>query len=466
MSTVKRLALREAGFSLPEVLVVVVIIGVLAAIAIPRFSGQEDRAAAAVARSDARQIALNIETSMLPEVLTDGANIVFNNATNRLAIIADEGQGEVISIPAKLSPGTILPPQANGNGDNRIKSNGDYCIAAQNRDQIVYYSNLGFVSSCVDGAEIVGGGGGGNDGSTVGPTLPSVSPKTFFPAQVTSPAVAWEAIAFGNGRFVAVGDNVQYGTTATGTTWDLTRALPNSAKATDIVYGAGKFLAVTNSAFYSSPEPHLGNGNWATAAAALPASGAWRVAYGGGRFVAISPSGTDGTAMTSTDGTDWTNGPVGAQVTRIAFAGGKFLALRGGVTGNTTAYISIDGTTWTLVTLPDPGGGAWTNISAAGNKFYLTGNNTESANLAVSANGETWSKPTLGVVSVWAFAVGGGGVVYLVPSNFTAAVISLNGGTDWLLNATISSAPWTAGTSNSLGVITVVGSDGSVMSSA
>jgi prepilin-type N-terminal cleavage/methylation domain-containing protein len=61
---------RSAGFSLIEVLVVIIIIAILAAIVIPMYLGQRDRAKDAAARVGGRQIA----TALLSKVLDSTAD--------------------------------------------------------------------------------------------------------------------------------------------------------------------------------------------------------------------------------------------------------------------------------------------------------------------------------------------------------------------------------------------------------
>lgn len=462
---------HDAGFSLPEVLVVVIILGILAAIAIPRLSSQEDRAAAASTRSDARQIAINIETSLPEILLTEGADIVFNSATSRLSVVQDGSNTPVFATQAKLSPGTFMPPEENGNGNNRMFPNGNYCIAIQNREITSYYSRLGFVSSCLENADVLGVGGGGTGGGTGGGdgggdgiNIPVLSPKTFLGGGQTTPAVPWRAIAFGNGTYMAVGESTQYGTSTSGlpNNWDVTKTLPGGAVATSVAFGGGKFIATSDSGFFVTTDPKTGT--WEVATTELPAGGPWRIAYGNGRFVAVTPA-NSGAYLTSQNGTDWSAGQTGTPVTKIAFAASRFLAIIDGVPGSTAALTSTDGSTWAPVALPNPGDGFWVNVTTAGNAFYVTGSNTSTANVAVSQDGSSWTVPTLPTVAVWQFAVGGAGVVYLIPSNAPNAVVSLNGGTTWSVHGTITSAPWTAAATDSTGVITVVGNNGWVMSS-
>jgi len=80
---------RDDGFSMVELLVVIIIIGILSAIAIPVFLHQRQRAADATLRSDLHTVALNLEA--------------FRTNTNAYPSVASDLAGE-----APLSPGVSV----------------------------------------------------------------------------------------------------------------------------------------------------------------------------------------------------------------------------------------------------------------------------------------------------------------------------------------------------------------------
>jgi len=83
-----RLSLRQAGFTLIELMIVVAIIGILAAIAIPQFSSYRQQAFNAAAESNLRNIITAEETYFV------------DNNYSYLAVAATQGPGPAGALPS------------------------------------------------------------------------------------------------------------------------------------------------------------------------------------------------------------------------------------------------------------------------------------------------------------------------------------------------------------------------------
>lgn len=103
---------RDAGFTLVELLVVCVVLGVLAAIAIPVYLHQREKAADAAIKTDLRTVAQSEET-------------YFTDTLTYLAVAATTAP--VIDERLRLSPDVTVAVQLNAAGDA-------YCIVGTSPD--------------------------------------------------------------------------------------------------------------------------------------------------------------------------------------------------------------------------------------------------------------------------------------------------------------------------------------------
>lgn len=142
---------REAGFSLVELLVVVVIIGILAAIAIPLFSNQRNRAYKATAQEDGRTIAMEI-TAMLSDITTmptapatNGTFVGLSGETLTLTFNGTPTPDITKTSTIRVTSGTTVT--ASGYAAGAVTTTPTWCIIVSNNSQNVVYTQDGLQGS-------------------------------------------------------------------------------------------------------------------------------------------------------------------------------------------------------------------------------------------------------------------------------------------------------------------------------
>ncbi|MCC6806168.1 MAG: hypothetical protein IT381_01995 [Deltaproteobacteria bacterium] len=213
------------------------------------------------------------------------------------------------------------------------------------------------------------------------------------------------AIAYGGGVFVASSagkPTTKVLRSTDGTTWT-DSAFPGSGLGR-VVFTQGKFyIAAFTGGIYSSadgvswateftpatmgrqiaaaedgtivvlPNVVRANGAWSNSASNLPATVGQDVAFGAGRFVAVSGSGA---IYSSTNAITWqeeTDHPAVDSVHSLRFTGDRFVALGSGGAGMGARLLSSsDGRHWTMVT-PDEGACPFADVAFAQGIFVTVG---------------------------------------------------------------------------------------------
>lgn len=134
---------RDAGFSLVELLVVVVIIGILAAIAIPIFNNQKSKAQRSSAVSDVRGAvqelqgaigdAVNLGTAPQVSGTANGATmtVTLNLSPNGTFLNGDTSKDFTV----KISPGTTFAAGS-------VSATGAWCLVFENNGQYAKLTDM------------------------------------------------------------------------------------------------------------------------------------------------------------------------------------------------------------------------------------------------------------------------------------------------------------------------------------
>jgi type IV pilus assembly protein PilA len=135
----------ERGFTLAEVLVVMLVIGILAAIALPMFLGQRDKSQDAEAKSNARNLVSQVESCFAPQ-----------EDYRQCATEADLGGN--LGIPYGTNPGEASVTATTQNTFT-IKAVSKAKIGGTNSTFTIFRDNAGTTThSCTAGSGTNGGG--------------------------------------------------------------------------------------------------------------------------------------------------------------------------------------------------------------------------------------------------------------------------------------------------------------------
>lgn len=395
---------HDDGFTLSELLMVVLIIAILASLVVPQFTQSRTRSLMAVARSDANSLALAVEygLSSITTLATGGATLSYSNEV--LTITNTGGSPSSVTVSARLSANSSLDQSNSAN--NRVRSASSYCVAVAYNGVSAYQSAQGPTTSCQNGASLVVGGTQ-NSSSGVG--------AQFTPVYLssTTPSATWSSLGFGNGVFMASAQSsTSVHTSTDGITWT-PRTITGAASATwsQPAYGNNRWVILgqgTSTGYYSAD-----NGLTWTAASGVTAGNWSRIVWAGSRFIALDATNASTKILTSSDGITWSQANLPA-----AAGSGQWRGIAYGAIGATnyvqvvgdssTGYYSTNsGTSWAATALPFSSS---QDVTYGNGRFVAVTSGSPPSYSAASTDGTTWTRSSAfsGVLTPASITYGGG----------------------------------------------------------
>ncbi|MEI6663590.1 MAG: hypothetical protein WCL20_04745 [Actinomycetes bacterium] len=231
-------------------------------------------------------------------------------------------------------------------------------------------------------------------------------------------------------------------TETAGTTWT-SRTAASSDSWRSIAYGNGRFVAVSNTGTGTRVMSSTDGVTWSTTSTGVPDGNFSDVTWDGTNFIAVtnnSQTSTTNRAITSSDGINWTGRsfPVARNMQAVTCSNSICVAVgnNGGAGTAGRAMSSADnGATWTA-RFP-AADNSWFGV-AYGNGTFVAVSNTNTANggsindrVMTSTNGTSWTARTAAANNNWTDIAYGNGTFVAVAASGVNRVMTSTDGASW-----------------------------------
>ena len=141
----RKLMNRDRGFTMIEMLITVALVGIIAAIAIPIYTGQQSQAYKATAVSDGRAWSMTATTMLMGTTgLANGGTFSVNASTGTL-LLDMPGAATDYSGAVAVSNGSSITQS--GTGTNSTTNTPVWCFVVANNGQNAVFTQAGYQTS-------------------------------------------------------------------------------------------------------------------------------------------------------------------------------------------------------------------------------------------------------------------------------------------------------------------------------